>query len=253
MRSISLTTTNEIFIWKGLKGSRAAIMQESVPQKDPALQECWPDFLDLIDSNPNKANDSFARYLCKIFSIWIPPRLRGFPKDRHLDFTQDCYIEFTKNNYRKLRLYQNRGKPFASWFLVACSNLAQDWAAKSRNIESDPMPQIAGNDEATDELWNVIITKAAGPKPDQETGAIWKELLRIASSFMKELDRRQQLLLTLSAEGYEPREIVKLLGESPERNKAISDDIRYARSKLRQMLDDYLKRGGMNLSDYFGS
>lgn len=235
--------------WQTVSGIRMGLLDF---QKDRLLHQTRPEFLLVLDSDPDRANRLLAEYLYRFFAVSVPPAIKSATSEILMDFIHDFYIACTDKKYSRLRQYQDEGKPFAAWLLMVSRRYALDWIKLKKNVALDPFPEPAEKEGSVD-AWEEVVSKYLPPQAGNDDRAAWRELLDVTVSFIKTLPQRQQLLLVLSAEGYEPRDMTEILGEAPERNKAISDDLRYARMKLMDLVESHLRKKNIGLSDYFNA
>lgn len=199
---------------------------------DHVLQQSWPTFLDEIDSSPNSAKRKFYEFSRKLLKIRPPRYVRSLSEDDLQDFAHDFFMYCCKDNFKTLRKYKDRGSAFAGWLYVVANRKAIDWIrsnTKEPTVSMDnPGKSNRSSGDDTDSLLNFIFDREPGP----DIRAGWKDLLEFIYECIEKLAPSYQILLKAAAEGKSPKEIAILVGDPGKSNKAISDDLRYARKKL---------------------
>jgi RNA polymerase sigma factor (sigma-70 family) len=189
----------------------------------------WPPFLDLLDSNPQAAFAGFYKFAVE--HLWnTPPRpMRQLNREDFQDILHDIVFHCVKDDFRVLRKYVAKGKPFASWLYAVAHNKSLDFLGSDKSNadcvsiekESDGkslaeiLPGLHDGGEERFELRNLIAT-----------------IRRLMAS----TDERCRMLLELAADEYKPSEMLTILQLRPDQNKKVSDDLRYCREKLKKRL-----------------
>jgi len=177
-------------------------------------RDSWPEFLNLLESDPKGALDGFYRLACNSIGS-VPPRpVRGLSKQDFEDFFHDFVGVCCEKRFRKLRKYANRGRPFAGWLYVVAHNYALDWIAKTGRPR-----EVPGDYES---------------EVNPDTGL--STLVDTVREAMRTLSEKCRLLLKLAAEEYTPKEMALAMGWSASDNAKASDDLRFCRRKLREVL-----------------
>ncbi len=202
--------------------ARLSITSDSTHASDK-----WPGFLDLLDSEPGKALDEFYRLASGTIAR-VPPRpVRGLAKQAFEDFFHDFVLACCKGRFRKLKQYRDRGRPFAGWLYVVAHNFALDWLARL----DQPME-------------NTNFAETAGV-----SGNGLAHLVQNVQQAISTLSEKCRLLLKLAAEEYTPKEMTLAMGWPEDQNAKASNDLRYCRRKLRQILAD----SGVDIEEELGS
>jgi RNA polymerase sigma factor (sigma-70 family) len=196
-----------------------------VNMKDPS----WPDFLNWLDNDPERASTEFYKFL-----VWtlnkVPPRpMRGLNQEAKEDLIHDIYLHCINHNFRVLRQYKNTGKPFAAWLYVVAHNYCIDHLRAEEQT-----PDTVSIDQTRDYGELIEILPDQGPNPNQRIE--WADLLAIVRKLMSKLDEYCQLLLQMAADEDTIKEMLTTLRLTPDQNKKISDDLRYCRKKLKKKL-----------------
>ncbi|MFH1845664.1 MAG: hypothetical protein ABIF77_20965 [bacterium] len=206
------------------------------------LDQSWPPFLDQLDSDPDRAFTDFFR-LATAALLTAPPRpMVGLSRADREDLIQDIIYHCAKDRFRVLRRYEDKGKPFAAWFYTIAYR-------KCFDVYRSPHRQVAPVDSFSDEQAGRVWEETAvdgNPGPDEPVA--WKEAVALTREAMGELDDRCRLLIELAADGYAPREMTVFLGPAGQDNKKISDDLRYCRRRLRNLLVER----GIDLEEILG-
>ena len=82
------------------------------------LQQTWPDFLDLLDSDRDKAAKDFYEFVKLLINTAPPQSIRSLSEADRKEFIQQFMSAATENNFRMLHMYENRQQPFAAWLTV---------------------------------------------------------------------------------------------------------------------------------------
>jgi RNA polymerase sigma factor (sigma-70 family) len=199
-------------------------------------RQSWPVFLDLIDQDENKAMEQFYDFAVRLLKTSPPRNMSRVPDSDQMEVIHDIFLRCQKNDWRILRMYENRGKPFAKWFMMVARNMIEDWLrARARHIgRTRP---IVSNSESEEGIREESL---GGKDPSPLRNMIAQEHLAIVQQCISQLCHICQLLLYYRAKGLKPREVARAMGWPPEWNKKVSDDTRYCRQQLERML---LERG----------
>ena len=194
-----------------------------------SIDNTWPQFLDQLHADPESAAKNLYNYTIGYLRE-CPPRIyASIPEDHRPDLAHDVVVHCIKDDFRVLRQYVNRGKPFAAWFYFIVRNTIMDALRKAgRNPETvDLQPDDVG------------AKHRANPGPsssDVEKQAEFREMLDAVYECMKEIDDYCRLLLRMAADEYLPREMVRVLRWSADKAKKVSNDLGYCRKKLEALL-----------------
>jgi RNA polymerase sigma factor (sigma-70 family) len=198
--------------------------------------ESWPDFLNLLDDDPDAAFAAFYKFAFRVLMA-VPPRpMRSLgPEDRQ-DLIHEIVYHCVKNDFRVLRRYTDQGKPFAAWLYATSYHKSLDYL---RHRDSQPETVSIHRDPDGKGLENVLFDPAGANGERLEFG----EILAIVKRSMERLGEHCRLLLEMAADEFTPREMVRVLGLRAQDNKKISDDLRYCREKLKR----YLAEAGIDI------
>jgi len=185
----------------------------------------WPPFLDLLNSDPDTAFADFYRFAVRTLTITPPKPMRSLNQDDCQDLIHNIVYHCVKDDFRVLRQYIHKGKPFAAWLYAIAHNFCIDHL-RSRSHKEE---------EASSDITNLIgIISIHDDGVDKRTGL--KELLAIVRKTIARLSEYCRLLLEMAADEYTPKEIVKMLRLPADQNKKVSDDLRECRRKLKKQL-----------------
>lgn len=199
---------------------------------------CWPTFLTLLDSNPEEAARQFFLYAARLLKASPPRVMRSLTEDDRDDLIQIIVIHCVKNNFKVLREYTDQGKPFAAWFYPIARFRIIDYIRKCGRKP---------------------VTISADTHPDGETGrrrpatgnpglsdhGDMKDTLDIVQKCMAGLDHYCRLLLRMAGDELKPSEMLRLLRWPAARAKKVSNDLRYCRRKLKNLVETQ----GVNIAE----
>lgn len=193
------------------------------------LHQTRPSFIACLEQNPARAFREFYTFAWKILRAFPPPALRTLRADDRDDLIAEIILHCVKDDMRVLRRYDDLGYPFANWLLVVAQFRAIDLLRRP----SSPWRPTVRLDPGG---------PAGGPSPPRDRGTLPDELaisrknLELVMSIVREMAPQDQIILIASAEGYPPRDLVRLLGRPPEDAKKVSDSVRYCRRRLKKLL-----------------
>jgi RNA polymerase sigma factor (sigma-70 family) len=200
------------------------------------LQQTWPDFLNWLDSDREKATGAFYEFVKHLINSAPPHSIRSLSEADREEFIQQFTLDVAENNFRMLHMYENRQQPFAAWLAVVMHRKCLDYLrSKGREkafYEELSQRELEHKKDYSDES---EFNKTAYP-----------EVIRTIKRQMKELPEQCRLLLELAADEFTPREMTQALGLPPSQNKVISDQLRYCRKRLKQLLAN----AGIHISDW---
>lgn len=183
-------------------------------------ESSYPGFLALLDSDPKQAADRFYRYVIVLFGKAPPKVLRSLPEDVKPDMIHDIVVHCIRNNFRVLKKYENKGRPFAIWFYFI-----------SRNYVLDHLPKYIETIEPDD--------VSTGPSNNPGEGVENRQILEKVNLCLAKIDDYCRLLLRMAGDELVPREMVKVLGWQQDKAKKVSNDLGYCRKKLEDMLTEF--------------
>jgi len=188
----------------------------------------WPSFLNLFDSDPDEAFARFYEYAMPVLNARPPRMFSSMTAEEREDCLHDIIFHCVKDDFRVLRLYENRGKAFSAWLYSVAHHKSLDWRRSGREAGASGWYSVPGVDGEGPAL------RDAGPGPD-EKGA-FGELVEIVKETILQLSDYCRLLLQLAADELTIKEMVVVMGLPADQNKKVSDDLRYCRGKLRKRL-----------------
>ncbi len=188
------------------------------------LKQPWPSFLNLLDENPEEAFSAFYSFAYKVLTVKPPRSLQELPGVEPEDMIQEIILHCVRDDFRVLRRYEDRGKPFAAWLYVLAHNKCLDYLRKTKReveaMSSSANPTYSGVD----------------PDIDPEVRTRLRDIIEIVRRCVLDLGSYCELLLQCAADEYTPSEIVLVLGWPKNKNKKVADDLRECRRRLKRML-----------------
>lgn len=179
------------------------------------------DFLDMLETEPKKAAESFSIWARGKLLVAPPRQMRSIPLDEREDMIHDIIIHCIDDNMRRLRLYRKKPESFEALFFVIARNKIHDKikmrvrGAKIANVDPEAVAVQPGNP-------NVAVNSPGAGM-----------VLQLVARFLMKLDEKCQLLLRLAAHEHRPRELVKLLHMPA---KKISNHTAHCARKLSDLL-----------------
>lgn len=184
-------------------------------QTPDSLATPWPEFLGLLDSSPTLALDGLYRFTWKLMAARPPRIYRSMSREDREDCVVDLVVGLADRDFRRLRTYRDHGRPFASWLCTTATRHAIRWLVGRRATVELPA-DLAADD----------------PAPDPVLGSLRDEI----AECMAKLSPKCRTYLICLADGMRPRDVVQFLRLDMEENRAVSDDTRYCKEKLRSLL-----------------
>jgi RNA polymerase sigma factor (sigma-70 family) len=187
-----------------------------------------PQFLDLLDSDPQAALTGFYRFLTWTFNK-VPPRPgRTLCREDQEDVKHEVFVHCVEKDFRVLRQYIPSGRPFAAWLYTVAHNVSIDYIRKK-----EPKHKVVSihKDSSGKSLKDSIVN----PIDDAKRYMIAR-YVPIAKKMIGGLDHYCRLLLEMAADEFTPKEMVLALGLPSNQNKEVSDRLRYCREKLKKLL-----------------
>jgi RNA polymerase sigma factor (sigma-70 family) len=153
---------------------------------------------------------------------------RSLSRDDLYDCLALTVFHCVKDNYRILRQYRDVGKPFKAWLYLVASHKAIDYIRDqqrqgSEAVEFDDTVQLS---EAEDPPSSDLDL----PDKQLETKELM-EAFRIAAA---KLSLKCRALLEMWIDGFTPKEMVLVLKLEKEKNKEVSDGLRYCLGLLKK-------------------
>jgi RNA polymerase sigma factor (sigma-70 family) len=196
------------------------------PSDDHPLQQTWPPFLDLLETNVEEGLREFAVFAYKLLHARPLKILRDQTVEEREDWIQEIILHFTHDGGRVLREYRNTGRPFAAWCATVANYKAHDLYRRTVT-HRESTQSIDGLPEPTD-------TVTTGSTPDVQSE--FKEAIQTVLVCLRKMRKKCQILLQAAAEEFHPREMLTLLGKDARSNKQVSDDLRACRERLKALL-----------------
>jgi DNA-directed RNA polymerase specialized sigma24 family protein len=154
------------------------------------------------------------------------------PQDRE-DRVSELICHFCKDSFRVLRKYQDRGRPFAAWFLHVANNFLHD------RLSVPGVPVVSTVPNGEDGERESAVNRLADPRPngiDQLQAREWKVIVnRCLSRMSKEC---QSLIKLALIDGLKPLEIIRIWDLPEKKNKDLGTRIRDCRRSLAKKLID---------------
>jgi RNA polymerase sigma factor (sigma-70 family) len=184
--------------------------------------------LDLLDKSPDEAFREFYSFAQRLLKVKPPRTLQGLSDAAAHDAIQEIILHCVEDDFRVLRKYRDRGRPFSAWFYMLAHNKSLDILRKKNREDSI----LSGPADSTDS-GSGHIRPNPDISPEQRTRL--RSAIDIVRKCMSMLGEYCRLLLQLAADEYTPREMVLVLGLPRDKAKKISDDLRECRKRLRRL------------------
>lgn len=206
-------------------------MRERQNGDSDQLTSSWPRFLDLLDSDPDQAFTQFYRFAVGSLTDTPPPLLLSFDESERLEMIHIIICHCVDNDFRNLRKYADKGKPFAGWLYITAYNKGrEEWRKRHRSRE---MLSIHGDGQNPG-----IEESVADHAEDVGTRAEKTDLLSKVLGSLEEMDRKCRLLLKMAFDEFTIAEMVTALRLPKDQNAKVSDGLRYCRKKLYKLMAD---------------
>lgn len=210
-------------------------MAPDQPDYAEILKQPYPPFLRLLDSDNERALAEFGNHARRWLISYPSPCLRSLSTEEREEVVSDVILHLIKDDARRLRSYEDRGRPFHAFLRTVAERMCLGVIRKRRLETSYDEP--GGGGPAGSEL---------PPSPPHGLETV---LSRIVWEFVGELDVECQLLLIGHfRDGLKPRQMVPLLGfigrENP--NKKVSDRLTYCKT----MLATLIRKAGYKRDDF---
>lgn len=206
----------------------AAKQSSSQPNHD--LGASWPGFLDQLDSNPDRAFEKFYAHAVTMMRVCPPGVVRSLSPDQRNDLLHEVTLHCCCDDFRVLRRYADRGRPFTAWLQLVTRNKFLDQVRSGSKLKTR---SLSGDGEEDDFQ---IPDHAAAAKV--EGIAESRNLAQLVTQALESMSDKCRILIQGAAEGHKPRDLVRLLGWPPDWNKKASDDLRDCRRRLKLTLGD---------------
>jgi RNA polymerase sigma factor (sigma-70 family) len=197
-------------------------MTAHLPDDDAhPLPQSYPDFLRLLDVDPERAWSGFHVFAWKLLTTHLPAAFRDLPRETREEIISDMVLACREDDFRLLRNYRDQGTPFASWVARLAQNRALDRLRHQKVVERHRAAEV-------------VASGGASELPDD--AASNRQILDAVRQAIRRLGVRCRLLIEAAADELKPAEIARLLGNPLEDNKKVSDALRACRRTLRQIL-----------------
>ena len=192
-------------------------------------RDSYPWFLRCMDADPTHAAAGVHTFVWKLLRSQPPPQLKRLPVEDREDVIAKLVQHFIEDDFRVLRRYQDRGRPFAGFVAVAANRRATSRlrriAIEQARVEPiDPDPPNELQHDPTD-------------AENRRIDAV--EQLRRVRECLNTLPERCQILLKAAAEGRPPRAMVTLLGWPSNANQKVWETLRQCRKKLKRCVETH--------------
>ncbi len=192
------------------------------------LGASWPDFIEQLDSDPERCFAGLYSFAKDLLRICPPAALRGLTRDLREDVVHDLVLHCCKDDFRVLRSYRDRGRPFAAWLQLVVRNRFLD------TVRREKRANVVSLDDDPDSTPLQVPDPEATARVD---GGVDRDMiLDKVRAALTVLTDKCRLLVQGAADGYKPRELVRLMGWPADWNKKASDDLRECRKNLRRLL-----------------
>jgi len=191
--------------------------------RPPPLQEPWPKFLCLLDTDPDEAKQLLWDFTFRFFRAQPPQELFELPAHDREDIPSGIYARCCENNFRRLRTYTNQGKPFAGWLFIMSRNHIRDTLKWHRH--AIPILEPENGEDRKDGKKNGYVIPPKNPTQEKEVGE--REEQGRIKRCLGRLSAFARFLVNSRLDGLKPRQVVTLLRMPPEANVEISNTTRY--------------------------
>lgn len=185
------------------------------------LSDSWPSFFHHLDSDPQRAQREFCEWAMRFFAACPPSVLSAIPKEQRESICFDIMGDCLMDDFRVLRKYRNRGKPFAAWFVFVTRHRIID---RIRSIKRTP------------DVGQYDANTGGGDRPEWEPVVVehhtLKRILDVVEQCIGQMTEQCQLLLRLSADEAEIPEILEMRLVAADTNKKMSNAIRHCQKRL---------------------
>lgn len=194
----------------------------------PLLQRS-PEFLCLIDSNPDRAKLLLWQFVVAFFRATPPRFYRRFAESEREDLVSEFYLTLVDRDFRKLRQYRELSAGFGAWL----NRVASNWLASILRARQ-PQPIVESITPIDDEHAPIdLMDSRPGPADDLGHKQVYDAVMKT----LRALEAMCQYLILAVADGMKPREMVVALGRPPEDNVRIAEKHRYCLAKLKRLVE----------------
>lgn len=201
-----------------------------------------PEFLDLLDRNPERAGESFCAFVRDFFRMCPPSVFFAVRRDDREDVIQEITVHFLDENFRRLRMYRDQGFAFEAWFTICVRYWILDWLDRNKSGKTEiPFADLLPADDDDGRVLDFPLPAVGRYWQGDERD--WGEWVRIVRRCMPRLNAKCRILIIFASQGYQPREIARLVGYGPGGNVTVANDTRWCRKRLRELV---LKESGIS-------
>jgi DNA-directed RNA polymerase specialized sigma24 family protein len=189
-----------------------------------------PEFVKLIDSDPDKAFREFYKFLRKLVSVNLPKLYRLLSKEDQEEVLDNVAVKCWRDNWKVMRKCVKSGGSVAGYLRAMVQNAAFDRLFRDKWLEIVKLYEDITKETA--DFLEAIPDLKSNPEREEASARI----LGIVKDTILHMSENCQMLLLLASEEYEIRYMVQVLGLPKDRNKAISGALGECRKKLRKLL-----------------
>ena len=202
---------------------------ESAAERTHELRRSRPEFLDLLDRNPARAQNDFYVYLVKLMKAAPPSLYWAVPLESREEVVNELWLHMVVDEFRRLRSYRDQGRAFAAWFSRVARNWIADWLERHGRRAQVEVQEARDADD----------TRNMEP-PDPASGTEemqWsQEVVEIARRCLGRMSALCRTLLQAAEEGLTPAEMTLLIGKPADRNKEVGTTLARCRQTLKRLL-----------------
>jgi DNA-directed RNA polymerase specialized sigma24 family protein len=187
-----------------------------------------PDFLDLLDVNPERATALLRLYIAAAAQKGIPRGIQTVSESDREDWVQSFLIHLYGDSFRRLRTYQDLGYRFSTWYYQVSRRHFTDFR-KSRGYR--PIPGL-DDPEAEQE----VVGRVSNRDADVSDRVHFRDVLDKVRAAMEHLEQECRIMLGARAQEMKPEEIKALLPDLPE-SPTIYERLRKCMRRLCAVLE----------------
>jgi DNA-directed RNA polymerase specialized sigma24 family protein len=165
--------------------------------------------------------------------------MKSLTTEDRADLVSKLVMRCVQDNFRILRTYEDRGKPFANWLLVVAQRMA---VREARRVRAH-VPIVLDHQDHS----RLHEESLCDSGPSQGANLELKETATTIMECLREMNPKHRTLLIGAANGMTGRELAVLLHGALTGDDALDaqlaknalDSLRYARRLLRRRLRDH--------------
>jgi RNA polymerase sigma factor (sigma-70 family) len=138
----------------------------------------------------------------------------------------DIIYHCVRDDFAVLRKYDDLGYPFEAWLYKIAHRIVLDWLKRKKREKE---LSRSSDDKDPNDCSIELADHHGHSQP-------LLEMVRQVKALIPLLGKNCQLLLKLAAEEYTPKEMALVLQLSSDQNKKVSDDLRYCRQRLKNLM-----------------